>query len=317
MLAMLPNHSMSAAQPPTPAFRSWTTLPLSCWRLLMTHLHSKRSLFSCSVTCSSFANVADELATDLRGVPGPDLARALRRFDRAVSLGIVRPTDGGDPDEAALMAGPSDVRARNYFTNGDPSTLDFAQIGEDDFRDVLALEGPPIEYDDDRRHEITDALMGVTREESNRITHLSISGYPAAHDALADVAETGRWARVRSLELNGIAFMNYREIGQVVDVLPALKHLVVRSADSGVFQTAEPQQDGGDDEAGAGLFDRLESLELVDFLELEGGDVTLRLPVMGKLRRLVVSDMPLMVALPLQGFTSLQVGCLFDSSMGF
>ena len=263
----------------------WTSLPLPCWRLLMTHLHARHTLFNCSVTCRSFARVADELATALKGVPARDVPRALRRFDRATSLEIEAPggtqAAAGAADaaaEAAAAATPEDGAGSGDEGEGDD--------GADAARRREAL------YAD-----LCEGLSSATAADAGRVEALRVAGYPRAAAALAGAAFDGRWARVRRLELDGVGTLHWLELGAAARALPALRELAVRGVDrcGPDWPSAEP-----------GALAGLDSLELADFRGGCAAALPAQLPPVRGLRRLALRGAPGLRSLPLQGWAGLE-----------
>lgn len=277
-----------------------TSLPAPCWRLLISHLHSKRSLFNCSVVCSGFVRVADELATDLKGIAAPDLPRALQRFDRATRVSIQLPAQPhphpqptpNTPCPSASRPGPN-LECQGFGTGEASSPRIVSNCNQHEW-------------------ELRLALRSVSPQQTARITALVIRGYPAAAGALADSASqasspavtaaggdvTSRWHNLRRLELADCGVLNWLEVGRAAGALTNLRHLVIRGVTAS--GPAWPAAEGR-------LFDRLTDLELVGFAPEASKLLGWHLPQLGKLRRLVVEDMPGLDSLSLDRLPGLQV----------
>jgi hypothetical protein len=203
----------------------------------MTHLHSKRSLFSCSATCKSFSRVADELAKDLRGVPAEDLTRALARFDRATSVAV------------DLAAAPRPTRQ------------------DRDGRSSSDRGGGPEAHADDKGARAAAAVLArelraVPPLAAARIERLAVSHCPTdAANALVSALElvAPAWRRLARLELDYTATtvelcrVGWRPLVRAAAALPALHSLRLAGA------LPASSDDGQDSLWAAGLQD----LELV------------------------------------------------------
>jgi len=285
----------------------------------MRHLYSKRSLFNCSVTCRSFAHVADELAVELRGVPAQDLPRALRRFDRAVAAAVERPAGSYVTLPVFSNEADNDAYMDAFVTFTAAAAMAVARAAQAKAAAAAAAE-------------LAAALRSIPAAHSARIERLRIVGYPGAAKELATAAAAGRWPCLQSLELAGVSKLPWSDLAAAVRALPALEQLTVRGVDDVTYDQEAvaaadvaaadvAAADAAATAADAGHMARSMQLESKQLRSLELSDcgseaVTAILAHLNQLRpssnrqrlkRLVIANVPDLASVSLQGLQGLEV----------